>query len=297
MKMSHFVCFSLWRLILSDLSCIHHPLNAVSHILPCWMYFHHHATSLLPKLLCRIGAQLWAARIMTAVRSVFAHCIDLESRPHVWNAYFGTTQQQHMGGTTFGNPLAANARLAKGDSSNALFGKPNYEPPPALAPSSSTASLASTSSLSPASSSARLVPAPSSSSSSSATTVSSSASSDATFELSFLFQQLILCQYATRLLLHRRAFQLYFTLISAPQLTIVIATLLLFLGSGGAYPSTFAVLCQPLHFALVLGMLFDALNHITSPALVIITFHFTTIAKYIFSVFHKQMWNIVFSTL
>ncbi len=210
---------------------------------------------------------------MTAVRSVFAHCIDLESRPHVWNAYFGTTQQQHMGGTTFGNPLAANARLAKRDSTNALFDKPNHEPPPALAPSSSTASLASTSSISPASSSARLVPVPPSSLSSSATTVPSSASSDATFELSFLFQQLILCQYATRLLLHRRAFQLYFTLISVPQLAIVIATLLLFLGSGGAYPSTFAVLCQPLHFALVLGTLSEICHCERAPQTVIIDDH------------------------
>ena len=76
---------------------------------------------------------------------------------------------------------------------------------------------------------------------------------NAAFELSFLFQQLVLCLYATRLLLHRRAFQLFFWLLAVPQLALSAVTLLLFLGSGGAYPSALAILAQPLHFALVLA--------------------------------------------
>lgn len=76
---------------------------------------------------------------------------------------------------------------------------------------------------------------------------------NAVFEMSFLFQQLVLCLYATRLMLHRRAFQLFFWLLVVPQLALIALTLLLFLGSGGAYPSALAILAQPLHFALVLA--------------------------------------------
>jgi hypothetical protein len=168
-------------------------------VFECWLF----ACSMLLSLLY----SLWATRVMLAVRSVFFHCVDLESRPEVWNKYLGGVGG--AGGVPFRTAAPAN---------------PNS---PSLISSADPSTPFNR--------------------------IAAKNSSDSTAELTVLFQQLMLCLYSTRLLLHRRAFQLFFWLSIVPHLFICCVTVVLYLGSDGEYPSALTLLAQPFHVALILA--------------------------------------------